>query len=1315
MLVSKEMFKRVRKIIVISVLVSFMASSVQMPVFAQIDPLPFLPVPGTMVNLSPEYTPAYLKGIVIHPKEPLKFDFIIYKGDKPLSDSQKREEYTKLTKYFLASLAIPDDDQWVNLSPYEKDRIIKDNFGKTEMGRDLLAQDYMLKQITASLIYPENKLGKEFWSKVYAQARKLYGTSNIPVNTFNKVWILPDDALIYEKGNTAYVLKNHLRVMLEEDYLSLVKHEGQPGDMFPAKRGTCPQAGCEASIPLNVKASQGNPLRPNESIHTLGSQIIKQIVLPELQREVNEDKNFAPLRQVYSGMLLATWFKRTLKQSLLGQIYANKSKTKGLGYMPSSNHTHMSSTKQTHMSSPNALIGDPQYIYQQYIKAYKKGVFNFIKEDVDKLTNETVPRKYFSGGAVNFENADRAMGHGVIHEIKYANPAQIAQIEGDEFRDEVAGFAMKEAGKVDAAMTGKAPADGAMNVRVEDNIEKLGGPTAVLNEIERITLKAADHSPSYNIGENAIPWMRSVINDIQGRHSDFIDALALALNANTKKIIGYVFYRIPPRTYPPVIDVSFLAVHPDSQGQGAGTELMNWVFNHAVSHNIFEIILETDSEDNPALEFYKNLQIKIPGFEIKKHPSQSVSPKGTLRTQFIWTIMRRADEKTRPGRDAAVNAPRGLGTDEAMLEPINFINSSYDYRNEELIIHGRHLQPKSLTGTSEIFLDPERRIIYRVTRKGGVENIQEAHNFDRMHRRGIAPALRQYGFINPDGHVNTNSHYVVAVDYQDGDILDNVIKKRDFGNKRNVIVQGIIEILRKSVLGNDADNTPFGMVDFRPSNIFITQNPIPGMGIAMFHDVEMMSESYTVEDAAFGYRRNIEDSAYSSIWKIIDPEGRIVDFLNGIIKDRAMAHLPGRVARDVAMNNITLSVTDIRKINLMLEGDDYKMIRMIFNLKDANPNLFRVLEQGEQWIPKLSAFAHSNGPEGLRRIQRIAEISRIVGTWAVDPMRSGDPETKKVAEIIAESTGPFRDEQTRAVMGAVRKIEASNFSVDHREILFDILVGRTLAAYRFKDRFEGQKEIYNILLNGGYARFNGFRGSSTTYISKGDARYGKLYEMIKDGVFKNHVGSVFIDKRRIGRSVARYSQKIEVDRGRFKVYSAPPALIPLIIRHLDGLWVEMMKAPANSDELFKYIAQYEWWLFQANPFGRASAAIGDAMSLAVQVVKGMPLRNGFESTDFKALSMTLDQYIAFRTKEFREAANRAQMVHINKRPTGGIDLNSANLVLTIKRDGNGIPIISQQDLAQISSQMEGLDPVILSIKPASQTAVFADLIGPSLI
>ena len=177
--------------------------------------VPLMPKPGTMVNLSPAFIPAHLQGITIHPDNALKFDFLIHKGEGGLDALQKRQEYKKLVKYFLASLTIPDHDQWVNLSPYEHNRIIQDNFGKTEMGRDLLSQDYFLKQITSSLMYPESGLGKVFWDKVYAKAFKEFGSTNIPVNTFNKVWIIPDEAVVYESGNTAYILKSHLKVMLE--------------------------------------------------------------------------------------------------------------------------------------------------------------------------------------------------------------------------------------------------------------------------------------------------------------------------------------------------------------------------------------------------------------------------------------------------------------------------------------------------------------------------------------------------------------------------------------------------------------------------------------------------------------------------------------------------------------------------------------------------------------------------------------------------------------------------------------------------------------------------------------------------------------------------------------------------------------------------------------------------------------------------------------------------------------------------------------------------------------------------------------------
>ena len=110
----------------------------------------------------------------------------------------------------------------------KKIELFLNSFGLTEMGRDLLAEDYMLKQITASLIYPEGETGKKFWKRVYEEAAKKFGTTNIPVNTFNKVWIVPEKAVVYEnaKAGTAYVVESKLKVMLEQDYLSLQKHEG---------------------------------------------------------------------------------------------------------------------------------------------------------------------------------------------------------------------------------------------------------------------------------------------------------------------------------------------------------------------------------------------------------------------------------------------------------------------------------------------------------------------------------------------------------------------------------------------------------------------------------------------------------------------------------------------------------------------------------------------------------------------------------------------------------------------------------------------------------------------------------------------------------------------------------------------------------------------------------------------------------------------------------------------------------------------------------------------------------------------------------
>ena len=351
-----------------------------------------LPAPGVMVHLSPEFNPSVLKGIKIHTEDPFLFDFILDKGD-----SRSSNESAKLIKYFLAGLTIPEKDLWVNLSPYEKNRIIPNSFGLTEMGRDLLAEDYMLKQITASLIYPEDEIGKRFWKKVYAQAQAKYGTTNIPVNTFNKVWIVPEKAVVFEnaKEGTAYVVESKLRVMLEQDFLSLNKH------------------------------------MQTSDVNALGSQVVREIVIPELTREVNENKNFAPLRQVYNSLILATWYKKKIKDSILAQVYADKNKIKGVEYNKSIINNGGQPGDMASAVSPSRLpndaglnvkasqgnpINDVEQIYQRYLQAFKKGVYNYIKEDVDPMTQVTTPRKYFSGGiAWNATNLDPVTS--IVHNV----------------------------------------------------------------------------------------------------------------------------------------------------------------------------------------------------------------------------------------------------------------------------------------------------------------------------------------------------------------------------------------------------------------------------------------------------------------------------------------------------------------------------------------------------------------------------------------------------------------------------------------------------------------------------------------------------------------------------------------------------------------------------------------------------------------------------------------------------------------------------------------------------------------------------------
>ncbi|MCC6758627.1 MAG: hypothetical protein IT395_03270, partial [Candidatus Omnitrophica bacterium] len=314
-----------------------------------------LPAPSKIKAISKPFNPATIRAITVNPNDPFMFDFIIDKGDTNLDAEAFEAESQKLVKYFLAALTIPEADLWVNLSPYEQDAMVSPVLGVTELGKDLLVKDYYLKQVTAQLTNPNTPTGKKFWDLAYKKAQELYGNTNVPINTFSKVWIVPDQATVLEKDGSAFVADSHLKVFLDQDYLAVKKNLDNK-EIGTDKLGT----------------------EKTQDINNFSAQIIKDVVLPEIEKEVNTGENFAAVRQIYSAAILATWYKSRLKESLLGKLYADQNKVAGV------NAEDMDSGEK---------------IFDKYTAALKTGAYNIIKQDYDLSAQKIVQRKYFSGGA----------------------------------------------------------------------------------------------------------------------------------------------------------------------------------------------------------------------------------------------------------------------------------------------------------------------------------------------------------------------------------------------------------------------------------------------------------------------------------------------------------------------------------------------------------------------------------------------------------------------------------------------------------------------------------------------------------------------------------------------------------------------------------------------------------------------------------------------------------------------------------------------------------------------------------------------------
>ena len=288
------------------------------------------PVAGILDNQAAGSSPV-IRGLRFEPDNPLNIEFLI----DPAGQAQvPQEESNRLIRYFLAGLTIPEEQLWVNLSPQEKDRIMPDVLKATDLGNDLLRQDYGLKQLSSALTYPDTPAGEDYWRVI----REAIPDQTAAIASFSKLWIVPDSAAVYEHGNTVLVTEAKLKTMLDLDHKALVQAHGD--------------------------AETSN----------ITTRIARQKILPIVNNDVNQSRCFAPLRQIYHSIILAQWFKKKLKESFY-KAYIDKGKVSGIN---------------------NADPSIKEKIFQHYVKSFTQGLFDYTRPEQEGL--QLINRRYYSGG-----------------------------------------------------------------------------------------------------------------------------------------------------------------------------------------------------------------------------------------------------------------------------------------------------------------------------------------------------------------------------------------------------------------------------------------------------------------------------------------------------------------------------------------------------------------------------------------------------------------------------------------------------------------------------------------------------------------------------------------------------------------------------------------------------------------------------------------------------------------------------------------------------------------------------------------------------
>ncbi|MDD1761988.1 MAG: hypothetical protein LUQ59_07105, partial [Methanothrix sp.] len=281
---------------------------------------------------------------------------------------------------FMTGLAVNNNKFWVNLNPWEVDRIIDEELGQSETGRIMLESDLQMKRDFSNYGNPcANETGKALWNLldkkredlVHRCINKFPGeikeTSNIIFKPVQRHWIVPDKAYAYSNGALIYIINASLTINSEPvtDHASFqVKNQ----DIGTLSRGCIEE--------LNRSAQEYAEYYRN---------LEERMIQPYVVADINTDEKYEDLREVYAALALAQWYKS--KVTPRTDIFRD--------------NLESSSTSILKSQTP----WQPKDIWDKYVYSFKNGEYKCWENTTMKMEKGTRTKiSLHSAGGVEFND-----------------------------------------------------------------------------------------------------------------------------------------------------------------------------------------------------------------------------------------------------------------------------------------------------------------------------------------------------------------------------------------------------------------------------------------------------------------------------------------------------------------------------------------------------------------------------------------------------------------------------------------------------------------------------------------------------------------------------------------------------------------------------------------------------------------------------------------------------------------------------------------------------------------------------------------------